>query len=728
MFLRPGAGLGKLLADQQNPSSADYHHWLTPEQFADRFGVSEADVGKVRAWLESVGLAVGDVARGRHWITFSGTAEKVGRALATEFHHLVAGGRLHYAITREPSVPAALAPVVAGFSGLDDFTPEPYAQVKPLYTAGSGSHYLAPGDIAAIYDLGPLYEAGFDGTGQRIAVVGQTAIQLADIEDFRNRFHLPAKEPEVVLFGSDPGLTGDQFEANLDIEWAGAVARNADIVYVYAQSADLAAQYAIDQNLAPVITMSYGGCEPAYTPASRAVAQQANAQGITWLVAAGDAGAAACDRDSPDGQASGGATTSFPATIPEVTAVGGTAFDEGEGTYWAKDNDGALASALGYVPEKAWNETGGGRLLAGGGGASALFGKPAWQTGPGVPDDNARDIPDVALAASTASGYIFVLNGGLYAAGGTSVAAPVFAGVVAMLNQYRGANGLGNINPALYRMAAGAPEAFHDITTGDNRVPCVQDSPGCDGGLLGFAAGAGYDLATGLGSIDAYRLFTNWGGGIDTSTAVTATPSALNPDDTVQLTASVQAADGSLPAGKVTFLAGGAAVGTAVLADGAAALTVPAFRLAAGDGTVTAVFGGDGTFNGSSAETSVTLNMPAPGNALVLATAGPNPSYAQASAIGLRCPVTVGVVEKAGVAAELTGFLVNGGDASGQIVELFGTGSIPANGSISGSLLLPVPDQSAETTFELSGVDAAGARWARTVSVTLTGPAAAAIR
>ncbi len=207
--------------------------------------------------------------------------------------------------------------------------------------------------------------------------------------------------------------SADQIEASLDIEWAGGIARNATILYVYSGNVLESLQYAVDQRLAPVVSMSYGTCENGAAPFYRALAQQANAEGITWINSSGDSGAAGCD----DGGllAIHGPATTFPADIPEVTAVGGTEFNEGNGIYWSSSNNTGLRSALSYIPEKAWNDTPlGYGIAAGGGGASALYGKPSWQTGPGVPNDGVRDVPDVSLAASGAhDGYVIFTKGGI---------------------------------------------------------------------------------------------------------------------------------------------------------------------------------------------------------------------------------------------------------------------------------------------------------------------------
>jgi uncharacterized protein (TIGR03437 family) len=381
---------------------------------------------------------------------------------------------------------------------------------------------MAPGDLATIYDIAKL---NLNGTGQRIAVVGQSAVNLSDIEGFRSQYNLPALNLEAIPYASSIGTTSFLPEADIDLEWAGAVAPSAALIYIYGTDANTAASYAIDNNLAPVVNESFLYCEeevPSRTASSyESEAQKANSQGITWLAASGDSGAAGCDQPFQSPQATNGLAVSFPASIPEVTAVGGTEFNEGSGTYWNTTNGANGGSARSYIPEKAWNDTlVGAGLAATGGGASSAYSKPAWQTGAGVPSDGARDVPDISLDAANDHDPFYILTEGnweLY--GGTSFSTPVFAGIVALLSQYLVASkvqsnpGVGNINPTLYRLAQSAPNAFHDITVGNNIVPCEQATPNCPTtGQFGYSAGPGYDLATGLGSVDAFNLVTQWNG------------------------------------------------------------------------------------------------------------------------------------------------------------------------------------------------------------------------
>ena len=393
---------------------------------------------------------------------------------------------------------------------------------------------------------------------------------------------------------------------------------------MYSQNVFESLQYAIDQNLAPVMSLSYGGCEQGSPSSFRTMAQQANAQGITWFNASGDSGAAGCDAGAV--LASQGPAATFPADIPEVTAVGGTEFNDAGGTYWSTQNNANLKSALSYIPEKAWNDTqAGGSLAASGGGASTIYTKPWWQTGSGVPKDNARDVPDVSLTASaTHGGYVMYSGGTLLSAGGTSAASPAFAGMVSILNHYLSAKGaiskpgLGNINPALYTLAQNTSGIFHDITAGDNIVPCAAGSKGCVNGSFGYTAGQGYDLATGLGSVDAYNLVTKWIGlppSTGTTTTLSASPASIPANATAQLTATVTAVTGgNTPTGSVAFAIGSTTLGSSPVigsaASATASLAVSGASLAAGANTIVANYTATGSFTNSSGSGVVTVTQP----------------------------------------------------------------------------------------------------------------------
>ena len=667
LVLKPSASqqadLNQLLAEQQDPSSPNYHRWLTPEQYADRFGVSQSDINKVSAWLGQHGLTIKSVARGRNAIIFSGTAAQIGSAFGVQIHRYNVGGDQHYANNTDPSIPAAFQGVVLAIRGLDDVHMKPRLLhgVQPRYTYG-GADYLAPGDVAIIYNINSLYNAGIDGTGQKVAIVGQTDIYLSDIQAFRSYFDLPAKDPTVILIpGSpDPGVlnspSDDELgEADLDLEFSGAVARNATILYVNSTNVEDSMQYAVDENLAPVISTSYGDCEldwgSAFAQDLEQLAMQANAQGQTIFAASGDEGALDCYGDG--GTINNALSVDLPASLPQVTGVGGTQFNEAGGSYWSSTNSSNLSSALGYIPETAWNEGFNTQPPAGpeagGGGASAFFTKPSWQTGTGVPNDGYRDVPDVSISASPDhDGYVFFSDGQRGFIGGTSVGGPQFAGIAALLNQYLGSQALGNINPTLYKLAS-TSGVFHDITTGSNSVPSCQ---GC--AASGYSAGTGYDRATGLGTPNVYNLATAWKGGSVTSKAsvtvvLAASAARVTFSGTTVLTVTVTSASGATPTGTVTFSTGSYALGAATLdAGGVATLTLSGVQLPVGSNTITAQYAGDTNYFGASASASVTETSPTTG------------------------PPAVGGVSNA--ASYTQSF------APGGIVSVFGTELAPATG------------------------------------------------
>lgn len=544
--------LDTLLQQQQDPRSPNFHKWLTPVQYHQRFGISDADLAKVKTWLQENGLIVNEESSDRSMVVFSGNASQVGRAFHTEMHRFGSNGETHIANATEVAVSSALANIVSGIRALNDFRPHPrphMKQVKSAFTSSiSGNHFLAPDDFATIYGLKALYNSGITGTGQKIAIAGQSDIIINDIRTFRSVSGLTASDPQVILVpgSSDPGVqSGDVDESALDIEWSGAVAPGATIVYVNSNNGAFdSLQYAIQQNVASVISISYGDCEGNFSNSElntfNALFQQANAQGQTIISAAGDSGAADCDyptsSTSSVASARHGFAVDYPPSSPNVTAIGGSTFSEGLGSFWNTTNNSNNGSATGYIPEIAWNDTAndiaaGGSLSASGGGASTLFSKPSWQTGVGVPADGARDLPDVTFAASADhDGYLACSQGScvngyraadttLTVVGGTSAGSPAFAGIIALLNQKTN-SAHGNINPAMYALAATSGDAFHDITLGDNKVPCTLGTTDCpSGGTIGFSAGVGYDQVTGLGSLNVVNFVNEISG-----QGVTATP------------------------------------------------------------------------------------------------------------------------------------------------------------------------------------------------------------
>ena len=665
------ADLKQLLLDQQTPGSSSFHKWLTPAQYAARFGVSDADMAKVDAWLSAEGFSVSGTDNSHTRVRFSGTAAQVEAAFSTELHRYALNGETHVANASQIKVPSALAGIVANVGNIADFRPRPHlrriagAGMKPKYTSSqSGDHYVMPGDLTTIYDLQPLYTAGYDGTGQRIAIAGQSEVLLSDIANFRSAAGLTAKAPVPVLMpgtGTATVSSGDEEESDLDLEYSGAVAKNADLYFVYTGSdqnygAFDALQYAVDTDLAPVISISYGSCEAdlgtSEFTALEAVFQQANSQGQTIFAASGDSGATDCDDSSTETitSATQGLAVDYPSASQYVTGVGGTMFDEGSGSYWSSTNSTSGGSALSYIPEEAWNETtvsiaAQGGLSASGGGASALTTKPSWQTGVGVPADGHRDVPDIALdsavyhdpyllcssdsqtdvTGSCTNGFRDATDTYLTAAGGTSFAAPISAGIFTLINEKTGSTGQGNLNPMLYALAASLPSAFHDITVGDNKQPCTTGSTDCaDGGTIGYSAGTGYDQVTGLGSLDAAVLA---GGFSVTTSALLATTVTLTPADTsvtsgtsVTLTATVASADGT-PTGSVQFAVDGTAAGDAVAVSGSTA-TYSFSSTQTGSHIISATYAGNSTYATSYAVGTVTVTAAAATGTGTFALAG----------------------------------------------------------------------------------------------------------
>jgi subtilase family serine protease len=650
------ADLEQLLAQQQDPASPNYHKWLTPEAYADRFGLSPSDTEKISVWLRSQGFNIVQVARGRDWIAFSATAGLVENTFHTQIHRYSVDGELHFANATELAIPKALTGTVAGFRGFDNFRWKPMGVhqvvhpdvilpvlMRPFFSTG-GNNFIAPDDFATIYDLTPLYAGGINGAGMKLVVVGQVTVAMADIQAFRSGFNLPVNNPIVkVVPGTTPGTdSGDVLESDLDLEWSGAIARNASVIFVTSDDVFSSATYAIDNDLAPVISMSYGGCEAAnggFIAANEPTMQKANAEGITFVASSGDSGPASCD--APVKSASGGLAVSYPASSPEVTGVGGTEFSGDVNNvpqYWSTNGPNG-GSVLSYIPETSWNDTvERGTLAASGGGRSSChsspcsggFPKPSWQSGPGVPADKVRDVPDVSFSASPDhDGYIIcnagscaggVLSGNFDVVGGTSASTPVFAGILTLLNQQLGNTppaGLGNVNPTLYKLAQNPTNnVFHDTTTGNNIVPCTPLSPNCPKTApfqYGYSATTGYDLVTGLGSIDVNNLFSNWNTGkVATTATISATPTTITAGSTqsIMLTAAVSPNSGTgTPTGSVTFLLNGAtSVGNGTLSDGSASLSYNPQSLKAGANTFTAVYGGNVNFiNSKSSTETVTV-------------------------------------------------------------------------------------------------------------------------
>ena len=687
--------LKQLLDEQQNRKSPKYHQWLSASEFAARFGVADADMEKVKQWLQGQGFTVSQPAKSKRWVEFSGTAQQVEQTFHTELHYYKLGQQQYVANATDIAIPEGLAEISRGVVSLSSFGKRPPRRIVAATTSVSlakahggprpqltfvgttNAYFVAPGDFAAIYNTKPLLASGIDGTGVSIAVAAQSQFELTDVQTFRQIFKLSTNDPNIVVVGLDPGFSNptDAEETLLDTEWAGAVAPGATINVVIAGSTDttsgvdLAAAYAIDNEVAPILTYTYGSCEAALGPAGNAfyyaLWQQAAAEGITVLVAAGDNGAAGCDNPDFGLPASQGLAVNGVAATPYNVAVGGTQFvdQRNEATYWNATDANDFSSAIGYIPEAAWNDScdpgqaasatnclygnGNFSLLAGGGGASALYTKPPWQTGTGVPADGARDVPDVALAAGAGHDNIVYCTShvgagpacqidaqnnlvGLTLVGGTSAGAPAMAGMLALVEQQNGVL-QGQVNYVLYQLAQNQscdssqqsnPAAqnscvFYDVTTGSNSVPCEGGSPGCsstqnevNGFLNGQYAGAGYDLATGLGSVNAANLASNWKNAwfAGSQTSMQASSASFVHGTSVNLSGTVAPANGNgTPTGAVSLKTDTFGDAESLpLTNGAFAAAVS--DLPGGQYKLFAHYAGDATFAASDSPV-VTLNV-----------------------------------------------------------------------------------------------------------------------
>jgi subtilase family serine protease len=745
------SALRQFISDMHTPGTASYHKWLTPEQFGKQFGPSDQDIATVEAWLQSKGFSVTKVNAGKQTIEMSGSASQFSAAFHAQIHKYMVNGETHYANATDPQIPTALAPVIGGFATLNNFRVKNNARilgkasydpktskVTPGWTTSSGgsipNFVLSPADYAVQYDLNPLYAAGTNGSGQTIAIVNDSNINIYLVNQFRTLFGLSANPPQVIIDGNDPGVDGinnpdgpnfDSGEAYLDVEWSGAVAPNATIDLVIGADTALedglflALEHAIYGNIAPVVSLSFGNCEVdlgATNQFLNGLYEQAAAQGITVLVSSGDNGSAACDNDNTQFYAVDGQQVSGFASTPYNVAVGGTDFYYSDynnsaalpaqlATFWntTPSNNTPMASIKGVIPEQPWNssqfgfnifdiltESGGAQtsIAAGSGGASncatgtvdpstgtfatctAGYPKPTWQKGAGVPADKVRDLPDLSLFASSGANASFfpicatdgdcqLVSGSgtvqITGVGGTSASTPSFAGIMAMVNQKYGAQGQADF--VLYPLATQFPAAFHDVTVGSISVPCnitttsVTGNPAVDciavssppmitdptfgeatEGQIGsgttpqYNAGAGYDLASGLGSVDANVLVTDWNKVTFTTSTTTLTPSSTSFAHGTSITVSGSVTPGTAT-GSVALVTNstepvqqGTGLGqvvngsTSTFALTNGSFTGPVNDLPGGTYDIWGQYSGDGT-NGASAsqKTSITVTPEASG-------------------------------------------------------------------------------------------------------------------
>ncbi len=721
--------LQRLVQQQQEPGSEAFHRWLTPEDFGERFGATQAELDKVTSWLHGHGFTVEQGNAGRRVVVFSGSEGAVEDAFHVALRLYVVDGETHIANGEDPQIPRALAGVVGGVLSLNDFRhrsqiaqQRPVSlpgmggdagrvpRLHPLYTQGT-THYLFPADFATIYDANPLYAQGINGVGASIAVVGRSDVEQADFSEFRSFGNLPSGPTvAVTVDGPDPGLVAvDQDEATLDIEWAGAVAPEAQMQYVEAASTattdgvDLAAAYVVNHRMAQVMSVSYASCESSMGAAElefyNDLWMQAASEGISVFVSAGDAGAAGCSAGG-DSVGSGRAVNGMCSSIWS-TCVGGTEFNEGNYTYWNPYNGPGSESALGHIPEVVWNESGtngGSQMWASGGGVSAVYRQPLWQAGiAGANGNGMRTVPDVALSTALHDGYLGCVRGSWYVFSGTSVSSPAFAGLMALVNQKQNGTAQGSANPELYAMVNAPATPFHTTLRGNNSVP----------GVSGFSAsGTVYNLATGLGSVDAEVLVENWAFNAEgIAESFTLTPS--------ETTATV--VDGS----RTTFTIAATTTGS----TGAIVLTATA------PAGVTVSFQPTLISPGQSTTMTVAAAANAPTGSGTISVTGTSGQAQQTVKVGLTvdpapalsliaAPAGLTVTQGANASTVVT--VATGGTFNGQVM-LMTTGLPPGVTAVwSTATVTPPADTAATTVTTLTLVAAANAPSVTGAAVTLT--------
>jgi sugar lactone lactonase YvrE len=413
----------RVIDGQQDKKSVNYHQWMTPEDFGQHFGVDDADIAKVTAWLKSQGFTVESVTKAKRAIVFSGNIGQVEQAFRTEMHYFrMPSGEMHVSNNSDISVPEALHPVISGVPTLNNFFHKPHhspiqhlSRLKegPKFGSGGSSTFVGPSDFATIYNTAPLLASGIDGTGVTIAIVGRSDILMSDVQTYRQMFNLPVNDPIFINAGQDNGVDpGDDGESDLDVEISGGIAPGATVKFVIGTPTFLvdgitnSTMYIIENNLADIISTSYGDCElnegAGGNSFNSQMYEQAAAQGISVFVADGDNGPAECDDSNDTFEALGYAASAEGSTWYGVS-VGGTQFNEGapaggpNPTYWTSTNNALhLNSAKSYIPEYPWNEAKSASptstpsndlsgLWSGSGGISAYYLQPPWQRGPSVP-------------------------------------------------------------------------------------------------------------------------------------------------------------------------------------------------------------------------------------------------------------------------------------------------------------------------------------------------------
>jgi kumamolisin len=491
--VRRRAALGSLSANgfhaDQAPTKRQY---LTREHYADNYGADPADIAKVEEFAKAHDLVVVESSAARRSVFLSGTAANFAKAFGTTIEQYEHDGGSYRGRTGELTIPAELAPIVEGVFGIDNRPvarphfqrrkPVPGIGIQPHAAGGS----FTPPDLAKLYN----FPTGLDGSGQCIAIIELGGgYRLADIKAYFQKLGLPV--PHVKTVGVDHGTNqpstpdGADGEVMLDIEVAAAIAPKAQIAVYFAPNTDKGFLDAITMaihdkvNKPSVISISWGGPESNWTGQAMKsfdqALQTAAALGVTVCCASGDNG-------SGDGVTDGKAHVDFPASSPFALACGGT----------------KLTAAGGKIADEvAWNES---SDSATGGGVSDFFPVPAYQSKVSIPSANkgghkGRGVPDVGGDADPATGYQVRVDGQEFVIGGTSAVAPLWSGLVALMNQKLG-HPVGFLNPLIYGSIAGNG-SFRDITSGSNGA---------------YPSKPGWDACTGWGSPNGTNLLNALGG------------------------------------------------------------------------------------------------------------------------------------------------------------------------------------------------------------------------
>ncbi len=695
LLLEPSAAqqqaLTAVIQSQQNPSSSAYHQWLSPAAFAVAYSNSAADVSAVGDWLRSQGFDVAALPAGRGWIEFSGTVAQVEQAFGTHVVMVPTASGLRAALAGDISVPGALQPVIYGLVSLDGVlsapamtTPQPLSATAAELAAATSLDQAAaatPRLMTNLLQLDALHAAGTTGAGESIALATRSNVNLADVVAFRAAFGLPANAPQIVLNGTDPGRTADEAEALLEASWAGAAAPGAQVVLVPAASTgatdglDLSLAAIVDQALAHTVLVGYSACEAGMSEAHQAfyaaLYRQAAAEGIAMVAAAGDSGSAACYAAGSTVPVTSGYGVNALASTPWNVAVGADAF-------------GTAGPAAGVSGLAAWSPVSAAdTAYAGGGGSSAVYAAPGWQPAPGgsLParaqmatgaatpamaaatsllqqlksaglSSGYRLIPDLSLPTAIDSvenhGLAFCMSGDASAttctpvqAGGSSAAAALFSGLAALLAQEYGPQG--NLAPRLYELSesSAASSIFSDVQQGTAQLACAAGSPGCTAtGQIGFAAAAGYDMTSGLGTVNAQALARQWPRaqvGTGSVTVLNTIPpgQTINPSGSLVLSATVTAPTGDpAPTGTVAFLDqsnGSADLSNVTLVPGsgtsATASTIITGALTQGGHNIFVQYSGDTNYAVATDPNPVTVEVQPSSTSTVIspATYTPNP-------------------------------------------------------------------------------------------------------